>query len=227
MRDDKMKVGVLYSGGKDSNYAAYLTKKEGNDIVCLITLLSENKESYMFQTASVDQTEKQAEVMEIPLLKVKTKGEKEEELGDLKKAIKSAMKKYGVEGIVTGALASVYQASRIQAICDEFGIKCINPLWHKNLEEYWNEILDSKFKLIIVRVSADGFGKEWLGREIDKKTLEELKKLSKKFNFHLGFEGGEAETFVLNSPLFKRELKVVNKKIMGEGRTWKMEIEVE
>ncbi len=222
-----MKLGVLYSGGKDSNYAAYLAKQAGHDIACIITIISENKESYMFQTASVSKTEKQAEAMRLPLVKTETKGEKEEELTDLKKAIKKAIKKYKIEGIVTGALASVYQASRIQKICDELGIKCINPLWQKNPEEHWNEMLELGFKIIIVRASAEGLGKEWLGREIDYKNLEELKRLSKKFNFHLGFEGGEAETFVLWQPMFKKELKVTGKKVSGEGRAWKMEAEVE
>ncbi|MBS3074556.1 diphthine--ammonia ligase [Candidatus Pacearchaeota archaeon] len=222
-----MNLGILYSGGKDSNYSMYLAKQAGHEIICLITMISENKESYMFQTASVSKTEKQAEAMGLPIIKIKTKGIKEEELVDLKKAIKRAIDKYKIEGIVTGALDSVYQASRIQGICDELEIRCINPLWHKNPEEYWREILDLGFKVMIVRVSAEGLGREWLGMEINKENYEELKRLSRKHNFHLGFEGGEAETFVLWQPMFRKELKVINKKISGDGRTWKMEIEVE
>jgi asparagine synthase (glutamine-hydrolysing) len=74
---------VLFSGGKDSIYAASLAIKMGNEISCLITLESENKESYMFHTPSISQTKFQAEAMEIPLLVFKTKGQKEKELEDL------------------------------------------------------------------------------------------------------------------------------------------------
>ena len=45
-----MKLGVLFSGGKDSTYAAYLAKKAGNELTCLITIFSKNIDSYMFHT---------------------------------------------------------------------------------------------------------------------------------------------------------------------------------
>ena len=61
-----MKAGILFSGGKDSTYAMYLAKKAGHEIVCLMTMHSENKESYMFHTPSISKTEKQAEVMGLP-----------------------------------------------------------------------------------------------------------------------------------------------------------------
>ena len=45
-----MKLAVLFSGGKDSTYAAFLAKKAGHDISCLITAISKNKDSYFFHT---------------------------------------------------------------------------------------------------------------------------------------------------------------------------------
>src|SRR6056297_3006693 len=120
-----MEVAVLFSGGKDSVYSAYLAKKRGHELVCLITIISENQESYMFHTPSIEKTEKQAEVMELPLITKKTRGEKEIELKDLEESIKKAVKKYHVEGIVSGAIKSVYQASRIKKICDKLKLKLI------------------------------------------------------------------------------------------------------
>jgi len=35
-----------------------------------------------------------------------------------------------------------------------------------------------------------------------------LKSLSEKFGFNLNFEGGEAETFVVNCPLFTNSIKI-------------------
>ena len=63
-----MKCGVLFSGGKDSVYSAYLAKKKGYELACLISVFSSNKESYMFHTPSITKVKKQAQVMEIPLL---------------------------------------------------------------------------------------------------------------------------------------------------------------
>src|SRR3989344_4233760 len=99
-----MKLGVLFSGGKDSTFATWLAKKEGYEISCLISIVSDNKESYMFHTPSIEKTKKQAEVMNIPIIFQKTEGKKEIELKDLEEAIRKAKKKYKIEGIVTGAV---------------------------------------------------------------------------------------------------------------------------
>ncbi len=222
-----MKLGVLFSGGKDSTMAAYLAKKEGHDIACLITIHSENPDSYMFHTASIRKTEKQAEVMGIPLMVATTKGIKEEELNDLENAIKDAVKKYKINGVVTGALHSQYQASRIQKICDNLGISCINPLWHKDEFKYLKEIINSKFKVIIIGVSAYPLNASWLGRVVDEKFVEDVTKLNEKYKIHAAGEGGEFESFVLECPLFKRPLKVLGADFTGENNSWRMEIEVE
>ena len=203
-----MKCGVLFSGGKDSTYAAYITKKSNYEISCLITIFSENPDSYMFHTPSITKVEKQAEVMKIPLIIQKTKGEKEKELKDLEKAILKAKNKFGIKAVVTWTVASVYQASRIQKICDKLNLECFNPLWQKNPEEYWDELLKNGFEIIITRVSADGLGEEWLGKKIDKKAINKLNEIEKKFKIHLSFEGGEAETFVLDCPLFYKKLRI-------------------
>lgn len=45
-----MKLAVLYSGGKDSNYALYKAAKH-HKIACLVTLKSQNPDSYISQSA--------------------------------------------------------------------------------------------------------------------------------------------------------------------------------
>lgn len=222
-----MKLGVLFSGGKDSVYATHLAKKEGHEIVCLISIFSENKESYMFHTPSIEKTKKQAKVMEIPLLIQKTKGEKEIELKDLEKAIKKAKEKYSIEGIITGAIQSVYQSSRIQKICKNLKLKCVNPLWQKDELKYLNELIKEKFEITIVGVFAYPLDESWIGKKIDEKFVDEIKKLNEKYKIHVAGEGGEFETFVLNCPLYKKPLKIVNKKIFKEGEnSFRAEIDV-
>jgi ABC transporter with metal-binding/Fe-S-binding domain ATP-binding protein len=223
-----MKLGILFSGGKDSCYASYLAKQEGHEICCLISIVSENRDSYMFHTPFIEKVFLQAKEMRIPLIIVKTRGEKEHELVDLETAIKQAIKRYEIEGVVTGAIESVYQASRVQKICNKLKLECFNPLWQKNAEEHWKDLLKNKFKVILVSVAADGLDKNWVGKEIDNKNLEELIQLSKKYRFHLAFEGGEAETFVVNCPLFKNSLEGIFKpqKFSEEFLMFKKEVKV-
>jgi ABC transporter with metal-binding/Fe-S-binding domain ATP-binding protein len=222
-----MKLASLFSGGKDSVYSSYLAKKQGHELVCLITIHSENKESYMFHTPSIEKTKYQAQSMNLPLIVHKTKGKKEEELKDLEHAIRKAIKKYQIEGIITGAIRSVYQASRIQKICDELNIKCINPLWQKEEIGYLNELLENKFKIIIIGVFAYPLNSKWLGRAIDKNFIEEVKVLNERYKIHPAGEGGEFETFVLDCPLFKKPLKIKSYKDFKEGEnSWRREIEI-
>jgi diphthine-ammonia ligase len=223
-----MKLATLFSGGKDSVYSSYIAKKQGNEIACLITILSENKESYMFHTPSIKKTKYQAKSMNIPLMIHKTNGKKEEELKDLEDAIKKAIKKYKIDGIITGAIKSVYQASRIQDICDRLNIKCINPIWQVDEINYLNDLIKNKFKIIIIGVFAYPLNQSWLGREINKETIEEIKKLNEKYKIHPAGEGGEFETFVLDCPLFKKPLKIKSYKDFKEGEnSWRREIEIE
>ena len=146
--------------------------------------------------------------MNLPIITKSTKGIKEEELNDLESAVKKAIKKYKIQGITTGALHSQYQASRIQAICDKLKIKCINPSWHKDEISYLNELINSKFKVVVTKTAAEGLDNKWIRREIDKNFIEDIKVLNKKWGIHPAGEGGEYETLVLNCPLFKEELKV-------------------
>ncbi len=222
-----MKIGILFSGGKDSMLAAYIAKQqEKHEVVCLISVISENKESYMFHIPSIIRVEKQAEVMKIPLIIQQTKGEKEEELVDLEIAIRKAIEEYDVQGIVTGAIESVYQASRIRKICKKLGLKCISPLWHKNQLEILEELIEKGFKVIITGVFAEPFDKSWLGREINNNFIKDMKLLNKKYKINMAGEGGEFETFVLNCPLFKKELKVKSFEDFGEKNSWRREIAV-
>lgn len=200
-----MKVAALISGGKDSIYALYKTQKE-HEIEVIIAIKSENPDSYMFHGPNIDIVKLQAKALSLPIIFKKTLGEKEKELVDLKNAIINAKEKYGIGGLVSGALASNYQKSRIEKICKELNLESITPLWHIDPEKYMEDLL-SEFKVIIVKVACDGLNKNVLGKEIN---LEQIKTLSSKYRFHIAFEGGEAETLVLDGPNFKSNIKIID-----------------
>lgn len=203
----------MFSGGKDSCFALYKASQE-HDIKCLITIFSFNPNSFMFHTPNIKFAEKQAEAIGLPIIIRETKGEKEKELEDLKQAVKQAKEKYDLKGIVSGAIASSYQKERVDRICKELGLDSIAPLWHRDPEEYIKELIQSGFKVIITSVSAEGLTQDFLGKEID---LEKLKELNKKYGIHIALEGGEAETFCLDGPIFKKKLEIVKAEKQMEG----------
>ncbi|MEM4243056.1 MAG: diphthine--ammonia ligase [Candidatus Woesearchaeota archaeon] len=210
-----MRLGVLFSGGKDSTLAMLKAMKE-NKIVCLITLVSENPESFMFHTPNIHIAQLQAEAIGLPLVSIKTKGEKEKELEDLKKAIAEAKAKYQIEGIVTGAVQSRYQADRIKKICNQFGLACINPLWQMDQIQLLKEVVESGMQAIISGVFAEPLGKELLGKQINNAMIEALKKAAMTHKINPAGEGGEIETTVLDAPFFRK--KIIVKKSSIEYR---------
>lgn len=223
-----MKLAILLSGGKDSLYSAYLAKKYKHKLACAISIISENKNSYMFHTPSVNRTISQAKSMNIPIILQETSGEKEIELRDLESSIKKAKQKYRVEGVITGAIQSVYQATRIQKICNKLNLEVFNPLWQVDEDEYLNDLIKNKFKTIITGVFAYSLNQRFLGKEIDKNFTKEISELNKKYQISKIGEGGEFETFVLNCPLFKKPLKIKSYRDEKEGEnSFRRDVEVE
>ncbi len=200
-----MKLAALFSGGKDSCLAMYHVMKE-HEVVCLITMLSQNDESYMFHVPNIEFAEVQAKAISLPIILKKTLGVKEEELEELKQAIIEAKEKYQIEGIITGAIRSVYQASRIQKICDDLEIKCFNPLWMRDQTDILRELIKLNFKVMISGVFAYPFDKSFLGKIIDDEMIKKLLVFKEKYKINEAGEGGEIETTVLNAPFFKKEI---------------------
>ena len=212
-----MKIAALISGGKDSWYSAYIAKKQGHELVCIITLIPEKSDSWMFHFPNAEFVTKQAEAADLPIIEMPTKGVKEQELRDLKKAINLAKQKYHIQGICSGAICSNYQKQRIENICKELELNSITPLWHMDPMMYMQGLLLNGFEIIIVGIAADGLNKSWLGKKIDRNSLQKLRQLSEKYKFHIAGEGGEYESFTLNCPLFKRKIEIWDSTISIEN----------
>jgi ABC transporter with metal-binding/Fe-S-binding domain ATP-binding protein len=202
-----MKLGVLFSGGKDSIYACRRAM-EKNQVACLITLISENPDSYMFHTPNIRFTAQQAEALGLSQIAWPTEGEKEEELADLSDAIAAARDRYGIDGIVTGAIESVYQAARVQRICRDLDMWCNNPLWQTDQIDYLRRLISEGFFIIISGVYAYPFDASWLGAQLTEERIARLQELQKKYQINPSGEGGELETFVLDGPLFRKRIEI-------------------
>ncbi|WP_432645391.1 TIGR00289 family protein [Methanobrevibacter sp.] len=206
-----MNVAVLFSGGKDSTMALYYALEAKEDVKYLLSMKSRNEESYMFHVPNIHLTDLLSEAFDIPIMSVETDGIKEEELEDLHHAFEN-LKSLGVEAIYTGALYSQYQKSRIEKLCDEVGLVAVSPYWHVDELEYMRKIVALGFKIVICGVAAWGLDESWLGRVIDDDAIDELVKIHDKYYVDLAFEGGEAETLVIDGPIFKKRIKILKDK---------------
>ncbi len=212
-----MDIAILFSGGKDSNYALWCLMHQGFEITSLITVVPEFSNSYMFHYPNVEWAKLQAEALNLPINFVRVKGEGNEELKSLFHQLKRLKKKLNFKGLAFGAIASEYQKTRLEFICEELKIASYAPLWGKNPKKLLKEEVESGFEIIVTACMAKGLNKEWLGRMIDKEAFQKLIVLSEKHGFNLVFEGGEAETFVLNGPTFKKKILISESEIKWES----------
>ncbi|WP_291999399.1 diphthine--ammonia ligase [Caldivirga sp.] len=201
-------VCVLFSGGKDSTYAVHWALMHGFDVKCLVTLMPGREDSWMFHRPAVEYTRLQAEAMGIRQIIDTTSGVRGEELDDLRRILKRAIDECEVTGVVTGALLSDYQRMNINMVSEELKIRVYSPLWRKNQARYLMELHESGLRFMLTSIDAYGLDSRLLGKVLDKADLEYIIELSQKYGFNPAFEGGEAETFVVDAPLFRKSIKV-------------------
>ncbi|HSB56457.1 MAG TPA: diphthine--ammonia ligase [Nitrosopumilaceae archaeon] len=220
-----MKLASLFSGGKDSMFAIYKEKQKGNDIVCAVTVFPESDESTFLHYPNIEVTKLQARSMNIQHIFSKTNSNNvETEMQEIIKLLTQAKKDYSIEGVVHGGILSNFQKERFEKIGTKLNLKIFSPLWKINQKEYLKDLIESNFHFIITSVSSAGLDESWLGKEITKQDVEKLENLATKYGFNLSFEGGEAETLVIDCPLFSTPIKILDSRKIWDGYRGRFEI---
>ena len=208
-----MRLASLFSGGKDSVYAARRAQEKGDTLAYLVSIHSLNPDSYMFHTVNIDITRLQAQAWGIPYIKAETKGIKEKELDDLRETLA----KLDIDGVITGAIASRYQGDRIDKLCSMLGLCHIHPLWGMDRETLLNEMLDADMTIIFTAVAAHGLDQSWLGEQLTYETVDRLRELNRKYGVDMCGEGGEYESLVVDAPWFKKQIKINGTEKIWDG----------
>ncbi len=220
-----MKLASFFSGGKDSVYSISVAKENGHEINCLLTVLSNSEESHLLHHPNLNWTNLQSQSMNIEQLTISSFSDNtDDELDLFEKLIYNEKKKFEIDGIVHGGITSKFQKNNFEKICQKLDLKLFSPLWEKDPYLYMEELIQKKFEFIISSVSSDGLDEKWLGKNISSNDVHTLKSLSEKFGFNLNFEGGEAETFVVNCPLFTKMIKINQYEKIWDGYRGRFEI---
>jgi ABC transporter with metal-binding/Fe-S-binding domain ATP-binding protein len=220
-----MKLAALFSGGKDSTYSIFLAKKQGHEINCLLTVFPKSDESHLLHHPNLEWTHLQSQSMRIPQLTIKSESnETDNEIIILEKILTKAIDEYQIDGIVHGGIKSQFQKEKFENLCDKLNLKLVSPVWNREPLEYMYELISSNFIFLITSVSSGGLDDSWLGKKITKNDVGVLYTLSQKFGFNLNFEGGEAETFVVDCPLFLHPIKINQERKIWDGYRGRFEI---
>lgn len=200
-----MRVACLFSGGKDSTFAAYVAMQRGWEVSSLLTIRPADPESMMFHVPNLALTSLQAEAMGLPQIEENAKPGEDGELDGLRRVLERA----DADGVVVGAIASDYQYSRVNRIADQLGLRVFAPLWRQDPSRLVHDYLAAGLRIVFSSVSADGFDASWLGRPWDEDAVRDLLELHRARGVHPCGEGGEFETLVLDAPFFRKAIEVL------------------
>jgi ABC transporter with metal-binding/Fe-S-binding domain ATP-binding protein len=214
-------VAALFSGGKDSTYAAYVASQRGWDITHLLSIVPEDRDSMLFHTPNLHLTPLQAEAMGLPLVRESAQAGEDGELD----ALRRIFRRISVDGVVVGAIASDYQHQRVNRIADEVGLRVFAPLWRHDPRQLIRDYLAAGLEIAFSSVSAEGLDAGWLGRRWDDRVVEDLLRLQETRGVHPSGEGGEFETLVLDAPMFQQRVEILRAKPdwRGSSGVWHVE----
>ena len=216
-----MKVVALISGGKDSTFNMMKCIEHGHEIVCLANLYppqgTGELDSYMYQSVGGEAIEEFATCMQLPLLRRQIKGspknlnyeyeasDKEDEVEDLFELLKQVKSEYpGIEAVSSGAIWSSYQKNRVENVCDRLGLVSLAYLWQRDQVDLLAEMIASELHAVLIKVAVGGLDARHLGQSIAQ-MQPTLLSLQQSMGINVCGEGGEYESLVLDSPLFKKE----------------------
>jgi uncharacterized protein (TIGR00290 family) len=133
------------------------------------------------------------------------------------KAAVTELKVNNINNMVFGDIYLLEHESWIKRVCGDLKIKALEPLWNNSPDDIIDEFLDAGFKAVIISCKADVMGKEFLGRYVDKKLVKELKER----DVCPCGEKGEFHTLVVDGPIFKRSIKILEAGAIIKESFWR------
>lgn len=202
----------MTSGGKDSILSCQKALDGGKDVRYLVTARPKNPDSYMFHSANLDAVPVIAKVAGMEYVEIATHGRKEEELADLEAGLAAL----DIDGVIAGAVASVYQAERVKAITGRLGLALFTPLWHMDTEQLVREVA-ARMDARIVVTAAEGLDEGFLGARFDDALIARLKTIAAKNRINIAGEGGEYESLALDAPFYSRPVTYTDEEIRSSA----------
>jgi uncharacterized protein (TIGR00290 family) len=205
-----------WSGGKDSCFAVYQALVQGYRVSRLVNFISQEYQRVRFHGTEKRMIQLQAQAIGIPVYQKETTPNGYE--AEFKEAVRALLPE-GIEGMVFGDIYLDEHKEWVERVCAELGIEAVEPLWGKSTESILTGFINAGFEAVVVGAQADKIGEEWLGRRVDRDFMNYLKSN----NVDLCGENGEYHTLVLNGPLFKRRLEIIESRTIRRERHWMLD----
>ncbi|KAG9317438.1 hypothetical protein JVU11DRAFT_1638 [Chiua virens] len=231
-----MKYVALLSGGKDSCFNLLHCQHNHHQLVAAATLSphsgKDEIDSYMYQTVGQDAIALVAQALDVPLYRRVIQG------NPLQQAAEYGLKTAGgggipgdetedlyallfevlhhhpdIQAVSVGAILSNYQRVRVEHVCRRLSLTPLAYLWQRNQTSLLSEMIASGLDAILIKIAGAGLTPSDLARSLSS-MQPKLMSLHQKFGTHPCGEGGEYETFTIDSPLFKSWIDIKEKEIV-------------
>ncbi len=214
----KEKILFSWSGGKDSAFAFYEMQKNKNyETLALLTTVTEDYGRISMHGVREELLTKQAISLGVELYKVliSKNGSNQE----YEEKMRSALEKFKSEGVESVGFGDIFLEELKKYREDKLfqvGMKGLFPIWKKDTSELASRFIDLGFKTVITCVDSKVIGKEFVGREFDRKVLSELP-----VGIDPCGERGEFHSFVYDGPIFREPVSCKKGEIvLRDERFW-------
>ncbi len=205
-----------WSGGKDACFACYEAMRNGHSVSYLANFVTPGERVVRSHGTRAEIIGLQAEAVDIPLLQRETDWDSYERV--FKETVRTVIPD-GVEGVIFGDIYVQEHKDWVERVCGDLGLKAVEPLWGRETEEILLDFIDNGFKAIIVSSKIELLSEEWIGREVNRELIGDLKRN----NIDPCGEHGEYHTLVTEGPIFKKTLKLGKSKTVRRGEHWFLE----
>ncbi|MCT2562288.1 diphthine--ammonia ligase [Chryseobacterium herbae] len=200
----KPKAVFNWSSGKDSALALYKTLQENrSEVITLLTNINKEFQRISMHGVHVSLLEKQAESLNLPLIKMELP--KEPSMEEYRELMNKTMSEIQAMGITQSVFGDIfledlrkYREDQLKSI----GMEAVFPLWKQNTTDLIHEFLDLGFKTIVTCVNETYLDKSFAGRIIDHDFIRDLPK-----NVDPCGENGEFHTFTFDGPIFREPVQ--------------------
>jgi uncharacterized protein (TIGR00290 family) len=203
-------IAISWSGGKDSCLLLKRALDERFNVKFLFNLVDKKEGISISPPFNSELMILQAKSLCIPLIQVDIS---ENPRNEFRKFLVK-IKRRGIEGIGVSYIDPKGQREFVREMAEKAGLSVFEPFCGKDREELIEEVINGGIRAAIISIDSSRVDQRILGRVIDRKMVEFLKKSG---GIDLCGENGEFQTLVLDCPIFKNKISVEDYELITDG----------
>lgn len=198
-------AAALWTGGKDCSLALHEAMADGYCVDRLVTF-APVEANFLAHPLKVMAAQAKAIGLPHQVVRIATPYK-----DGYRAAIERMRQEEGIGHLITGDIDLVEgMPNFVKECCEGLDVQTVMPLWNASRPEVLERLLEAGFEAILSCVKSPWFTMEWLGRTIDRQCVEEFEHLHATKGLDLCGENGEYHTLVLDGPIFRRRLRLID-----------------